>query len=66
MILVSTITCPRCGHQADEQMPTDACQFFYECKACGERIKAKSGDCCQVGPSLAPDSPADALAKDEA
>ena len=20
-------------------MPTDACQFFYDCKGCGERLK---------------------------
>ncbi|MGA7525893.1 MAG: GDCCVxC domain-containing (seleno)protein, partial [Pseudolabrys sp.] len=28
MIETSTITCPKCGHQATERMPTDACQFF--------------------------------------
>jgi hypothetical protein len=44
--LASTITCPKCGHQATEQMPTDACQFFYDCKGCGERLKPKHGDCC--------------------
>jgi len=26
----STITCPECGHAAEETMPTDACQWFYE------------------------------------
>ncbi|MGA7000506.1 MAG: GDCCVxC domain-containing (seleno)protein [Pseudolabrys sp.] len=46
MIETSTITCPKCGHQATERMPTDACQFFYDCKGCGERLKPKSGDCC--------------------
>jgi hypothetical protein len=46
MILESTITCPQCGHRAIEQMPTDACQFFYHCKGCGERLKPKPGDCC--------------------
>ncbi len=30
MELVSTITCPSCGHRSAETMPTDACQFFYE------------------------------------
>jgi len=34
MELRSTLTCPRCGHQATETMPTDACQFFYNCKGC--------------------------------
>ena len=27
-------------------MPTDACQFFYECKGCGVLLKPKTGDCC--------------------
>jgi hypothetical protein len=27
-------------------MPTDACQFFYLCKGCGERLKPLAGDCC--------------------
>ena len=31
--LQSTLTCPACGHQATETMPTTACQFFYECIA---------------------------------
>jgi hypothetical protein len=44
--LTSTLTCPACGHQETETMPTDACQFFYECKGCGVRLKPNSGDCC--------------------
>jgi hypothetical protein len=44
--LESTLTCPHCGHQATETMPTDACRFFYDCKSCGERLKPKPGDCC--------------------
>jgi hypothetical protein len=46
MQLKSTLTCPNCGFQATEQMPLDACQFFYECKGCGEKLKPKAGDCC--------------------
>jgi hypothetical protein len=46
MITASTITCPKCGYQATEQMPTDACQFFYDCRGCGERLKPEAGDCC--------------------
>ncbi|MET4329059.1 ribosomal protein L37E [Bradyrhizobium sp. i1.15.2] len=46
MILNSTITCPKCGHAAAEVMPIDACQFFYDCKRCGERLKPLPGDCC--------------------
>ena len=45
-ILNSTITCPNCGFRAKEIMPTDACQFFYECKSCKEILKPKKGDCC--------------------
>jgi len=44
--LSSTITCPECGHQETETMPTDACQWFYECKGCGAIIKPVLGDCC--------------------
>jgi hypothetical protein len=39
----SIITCPHCGHQATETMPTDACVGFYPCKGCGLML---SGDCC--------------------
>ena len=45
-ILFSKITCPNCGHQKEEKMPTDACQFFYECNNCHKILKPKSGDCC--------------------
>ena len=44
--LKSTITCPECGHQKEEIMPTDACQYFYECENCREVMKPKEGDCC--------------------
>lgn len=44
--LRSTITCPECGHQATETMPTNACQYFYECSSCGALLKPKAGDCC--------------------
>jgi hypothetical protein len=44
--LRSTITCPACEHQAIEEMPTDACQFYYECRRCGALLKPNAGDCC--------------------
>lgn len=44
--LKSTITCPLCGHQKVETMPTDACQYFYECENCKKIVKPKKGDCC--------------------
>lgn len=45
-ILESTITCPECGHQAAENMPTDSCWFFYECSSCHKLLKPDEGDCC--------------------
>jgi len=42
----SVITCPDCGHQESEKMPIDACQFFNDCKGCGNLLRPKSGDCC--------------------
>jgi len=44
--LESTITCPECGHHQTEIMPTDACQFFWDCPKCGIKLKPKQGDCC--------------------
>ncbi|MDA0349782.1 MAG: GDCCVxC domain-containing (seleno)protein [Verrucomicrobia bacterium] len=44
--LASTITCPNCGHQSKEQMPTNSCQFFWECPSCETLLKPKEGDCC--------------------
>src|SRR5436309_12850614 len=46
MQLQSVLTCPTCRHQSTETMPTDACQFFYDCKGCGARLKPLAGDCC--------------------
>jgi len=46
MILESVLICPHCGHVETETMPTDACQWFYECKGCGTLLKPKAGDCC--------------------
>lgn len=44
--LTSTIRCPRCGGEREERMPTDACQFFYECTHCGVVLQPLPGDCC--------------------
>jgi alkylmercury lyase len=46
VIAESTITCPTCGVSKRETMPTDACQFFYECTGCGTLLRPKPGDCC--------------------
>jgi hypothetical protein len=46
VILQSTLTCPSCGTVKRETMPTDACQYFYECSGCNTLLKPKPGDCC--------------------
>lgn len=46
IILKSTITCTNCGHQKEEVMPTDSCQYFYDCENCRSVLKPKAGDCC--------------------
>ncbi|MHB0888493.1 GDCCVxC domain-containing (seleno)protein [Acidithiobacillus sp.] len=46
IILDSILTCPRCGQAKAERMPTDACQWYYECEACHEILRPKPGNCC--------------------
>ena len=44
--LESTLKCPDCGYSRAETMPTDACQWFYECTHCHAVLKPLPGDCC--------------------
>jgi hypothetical protein len=46
ILLTSNLTCPACGHTTAETMPTDACQWFYDCPNCAAVLKPKPGDCC--------------------
>ena len=46
ILLKSEITCPKCGYKKTENMPTNACQFFYECENCNTVLKPNEGDCC--------------------
>ena len=46
VVLESVLTCPQCGHAKTEVMPTDACQFFYECERCKIVLRPLAGDCC--------------------
>jgi hypothetical protein len=46
LILQSVITCPHCGHRAEETMPTNACLYFYDCPGCHAPLKPTPGDCC--------------------
>lgn len=43
---ISVITCPVCEQSKEEQMPTDARQYFYECVQCQTVLKPQQGDCC--------------------
>ena len=45
-MLESALTCPGCAATSAESMPTDACLFFWNCPACGQRVRPKAGDCC--------------------
>lgn len=46
IVTKSIITCPNCGHKKEEEMPTDACSWFYECEKCNSVLKPMEGDCC--------------------
>lgn len=46
MALESILTCPQCGFAKVETMPTDACQFYYECTNCKSLLRPNPGDCC--------------------
>ncbi len=45
-IAYSELTCPECSHKEKLKMPTDCCQWFYECTSCKVLLKPKQGDCC--------------------
>ena len=46
LVLESTLTCPVCGATKVETMPTEACQYYYECTSCHSLLRPKAGDCC--------------------
>jgi hypothetical protein len=46
LITAATIVCPECGVASREEMPTNACQFFYACPSCSARLRPLPGDCC--------------------
>ena len=45
-ITKAALTCPKCGHAQTTDMPTNACQFFYECVNCKTVLRPKGEDCC--------------------
>jgi hypothetical protein len=42
----SELTCPECGYTETLTMPTDCCQWFYECVGCYALLTPLPGDCC--------------------
>jgi hypothetical protein len=46
IVMRSTLTCPLCGAVRTEAMPTDACQYYYQCTACLALLTPRPGDCC--------------------
>ena len=46
VITQARLTCPVCGFTKNEEMPTDVCQFFYDCTNCGALLRPREGDCC--------------------
>lgn len=46
IVLFSELCCPECEHRSVEEMPTDSCLYYYECKGCGALLRPKPGDCC--------------------
>jgi len=46
VILTSKIKCPECGHLEVETMPTNVCQWYYDCKGCAAVLRPLPGDCC--------------------
>ena len=45
-VLRSRLTCPGCGNEKEETMPSVACEYFYECENCKTLLKPNAGDCC--------------------
>jgi hypothetical protein len=46
IVTTATLICPECGVSTREEMPTDACRFFWICPACARRLRPLPGDCC--------------------
>ena len=42
VILESVLTCPHCDNARRETMPTDACEYFYECMQCKTLLRDPS------------------------
>lgn len=50
------ITCPKCGHKQEMDIPDNRCIAFYKCEGCGQLIKAEESCCvfCDYGDKPCP------------
>jgi len=46
VITEARITCPACGFEKSESMPTNSCKVVYRCESCGALLRPPQGDCC--------------------
>jgi len=46
MVLKFGVDVSQWGHVKRETMPTDGCQFFYECEGCKALLRPQPADCC--------------------
>jgi len=42
----AALTCPKCGHKQQGEIPADSCVPFYICEGCKQTIKAAGDECC--------------------
>lgn len=42
---MTELACAACGSVSVEEMPTTACQYFYDCRQCGAALRPLHGDC---------------------
>ena len=52
MILISTITCPRCGFTRPETMPTTTCQIVYDCPSVTSNCDRRWGTAACTAPMV--------------
>ncbi|WP_372834723.1 GDCCVxC domain-containing (seleno)protein [Pontibacterium sp.] len=43
---LTEICCPNCGYKQHEEMPMNACIWFWQCSGCQTLVRPKAGDCC--------------------
>lgn len=48
---IGILTCPKCKHTQEMEIPNDKCILFFRCDNCGNLIKASKDSCvfCEYG-----------------